>query len=381
VELDLQPLIGQFYDYFLDLYHRQAQPSTPGPHADVAKPGQPFLAFGNIGTPVTPEMFQLQDGSPSVSLVQEQFSALANLLPELDGTTILSSGLLTADGAYGALLAQAQPLGAADMTPLGALKGPAAAAFDQASALPLIHGGQEYRPAFPMPADWPLPSGEAAWSSYSLSSEQRTNVTPSPPASPGPSAPHPPWRWRVAPPELRGSMGSVATVATTVKPAAPPAPAPATAARVAILRTPHVLNTAAKPAVAAQPLAASAHSVAMPHPATAIAGRGELLVRQPPPVAAPPPPQFAGSASGRPHSIAAPGCHLQQHRTQLSLLHGLRPPALDLGAVPDRPHMVRTAPARRGNRQRNRARSWLLRGHSNRRPLRPRPHNQSRVVR
>ena len=55
-------------------------------------------------------MFRLQDGSVSTALVTEQFSGLANLLPDLDGTTITSPGLLSADGAYGALLAQAQPL-------------------------------------------------------------------------------------------------------------------------------------------------------------------------------------------------------------------------------------------------------------------------------
>jgi hypothetical protein len=281
VELDLQPLIDRFYDYFLNLYHHQSDPS--GTQADIAKAGQPFLAFGNIGTPLTPDMFQLQDGSPSVDLVREQFSALANQIPELDGTTILTDGLLTADGAYGALLAQAQPLTAADLTALGAIKGPADAAFDQASDLPMIHGGAEYRPALPVPPDWPLPGGDSAWSSYSFTTEQKTSVTP-PPGTTPPIIPRPstPWRWRVAPPELLRSATSVATVATTIKPVAAPAPSPAAQAHLAILRTPFVLNTAAKTAVSTRPvaLAAAVHPAAALRASAVVADRGELLVRQ-----------------------------------------------------------------------------------------------------
>ena len=102
--IDLQPLVDRFYDYFLDLYHKQSNAEVSGAHADTAKAGEPFLAFGGIGAAITPDMFQLRDGSASTALVTEQFSGLANLLPDLDGTTITSPGLLSADGAYGALL-------------------------------------------------------------------------------------------------------------------------------------------------------------------------------------------------------------------------------------------------------------------------------------
>ena len=125
--IDLQPLVDKFYDYFLDLYHRQSNAEVSGAHADTAKAGEPFLAFGGIGAAITPDMFLLGDGSASTALVTEQFSGLANMLPDLDGTTITSPGLLSADGAYGALLAQAQPLTPEDMAALGAIKDPRSA--------------------------------------------------------------------------------------------------------------------------------------------------------------------------------------------------------------------------------------------------------------
>src|SRR6478609_8045163 len=136
VAIDLQPLVDRFYDYFLDLYHKQSNAEVSGAHADTAKAGEPFLAFGGIGAALTPEMFKLQDGSVSTALVTEQFSGLANLLPDLDGTTITSPGLLNADGAYGALLAQAQPLTATDMQALGAIRDPADRAFAEAAEQP-----------------------------------------------------------------------------------------------------------------------------------------------------------------------------------------------------------------------------------------------------
>lgn len=205
--LDLAPLVERFYDFFLDLYHKRNTPQLAEAHADAAAPGAPFLAFGPIGAPITPEMFKLGDGGFFTGLVTEQFSGLANLLPELDGTTIASPGLLTADGAYGAMLRQSRPLTADDMAGFGAIKGPAEQAFDQASVPPLIRGGVDYHPALPLPPDWPLPSGDAAWAGYSHTAEQATTV--SPPPRPGVPRPTRPWGWRVAPPELQATVKSL----------------------------------------------------------------------------------------------------------------------------------------------------------------------------
>ena len=255
--IDLQPLVDRFYDYFLDLYRRQNHPEPAGTQADVAKAGQPFLAFSNIGTPITPEMFKLQDGSASVALVEEQFSGLANLLPELDGTSIASSGLLSADGAYSAMLAQAQPMTAEDLPNLGAIKGPAELAFDQASKLPLIYGGIEYRPALPIPPDWSLPSGSAAWAAYNFTTEQTTSVTPPSPPLIGVPRPNTPWRWRVAPPTLMATVRSIDTVATNM-PSSPRAAMPAVEG-VATARTPLIL---ARPAPATMALVSRSVSAA-----------------------------------------------------------------------------------------------------------------------
>lgn len=248
--IDLQPLVDRFYDYFLDLYHRQRNDDVSGAHADTAKAGEAFLAFGGMGAGVTPEMFLLQDGSPSTGLVREQFSSLANMLPELEGTTITSPGLLSADGVYGLLLAQAMPMTADEMAGLGAIRDPALRAYEEAAEDPMIRGGVEYRPALPMPPDWPLQAGEAGWSSYSYHTEEKTSVTPPPPA--GTIRPTVDWRWRFAPPALQDTVKSLGTVATTVAPKPAPAPTPSMQARIAMLRTPVALvrRPAAAPAPA-----------------------------------------------------------------------------------------------------------------------------------
>jgi hypothetical protein len=303
VALDLQPLIDQFYDYFLDLYHKQQGAGASGGHLDTARAGQPFLAFGGIGAPLTPEMFQLADGSPSTALVREQFSGLANMLPELEGTAIGAPGLLNADSSYGALLAQAEPLTAADAAALGALKDPAQRAYQEAAEQPLIQGGVEYHPAIPVPDNWPLPSGDPAWSHYSCKSEARTSVTPPPPvASPAVPRPLPNWRWRVATPELRASVSSIGTVSATItpRPAAvataslPPrvallrprmpiaAEAPAAALSAGAARTlgPVPAMRAANPALAREALVASRPVAAPPQRATAQVIRSRLLLEQ-----------------------------------------------------------------------------------------------------
>ena len=251
--IDLQPLVDRFYDYFLDLYHKQENTEVSGAHADTAKAGEPFLALGGMGAAITTEMFRLGDGSLSTALVTEQFSSLANLLPELDGTAIMGPGLLSADSAYAALLVQAQALTPDDMPVLGAIKGPAQRAYDEAGEPPLIHGGVEYRPALPTPPDWPLPSGAGAWSSYSYKSEERTTVA-KPTPQPGVPRPLPNWRWRVAPPTLRVAVKSIDTVAATV----PPRPAPISSAATQTKLTLLSASVAEKPAT----LAANPHLVA-----------------------------------------------------------------------------------------------------------------------
>src|SRR5205814_1539471 len=127
--LDLQPLIDDFHNYFIGLYKQGQAPTpsqppsssqplsptqAPSPSADQ-KSGGAFLAFECLGTPITPAMFMLKSGELFDGLVVEQFSALANKLPKIDGESISGDGLLTVDGLYAMLVEQSQPLTAADM--------------------------------------------------------------------------------------------------------------------------------------------------------------------------------------------------------------------------------------------------------------------------
>src|SRR5262249_35754013 len=85
---DLQQLIQDFNDYFLNLYKSAGEDRT----------AKAFLAFEPIGTAITPEMFALQSGEFSPTLALEQFSNLANTLPLLDGAKIKAPSMKTADG-------------------------------------------------------------------------------------------------------------------------------------------------------------------------------------------------------------------------------------------------------------------------------------------
>lgn len=216
--LELERMVEEFYDYFLDLYNKErGKDSGAAPTA-----GEPFLAFATVGTPITPEMFKLKDGSFHEPLVVEQFSLLANPLPEVDGTAITAPGLLSADDAYASLLAQAQPLTAADAEALGAIKGPAEKSFAEAPKPPLVFGGEEYYPALPLPPNFPLPEAESVWTTRAFTQTETTVVAPPAPPRPGPrpGVPRPtlPWRWRVAPAELSSTVKSLKAVEAVVPP-------------------------------------------------------------------------------------------------------------------------------------------------------------------
>ena len=244
--MDLDQLITDFYNYFLGLYHQAgtpppAQPAIT-PAAEIASAAKPsasraFLAFESIGTPMTNSMFQLQNGEFDPGLVRQQFTLLANTIPVIDGTSIMAPGLLTVDGAYELMLAQAQPLTAADAEGLGHIKRSAQEAFDNASgdySIPGMSGG--FHPAVPTPPDWPMPSGATAWKSHSLQQSETVTVTtpgpvlspprPPPPREAPPIRPMPQWRWRVAPQELTIAIKGTQEVAAAVPPrpvALPPA--------------------------------------------------------------------------------------------------------------------------------------------------------------
>jgi hypothetical protein len=246
--LDLMPLINDFDAYFLGLYHQAAAPASGGPGSAQTAGGQtagspagttqtagaapaigakaaigPFLAFANLGTPITPDMFMLKDGTLYDGLAVEQFSSLANALPTIQDGSIMGAGLLTVDGLYGLMLEQSQAVSASDMEAFGAVKRNAQKAFDSTLS-GLTPGAGEFHPAIPTPANWPFPAAAAAWSSRSFEQTETIVVEPPPAPSPGPRPPVPqaiaprPWTWHVAPDNLAGTIGHVQAVRTSVPP-------------------------------------------------------------------------------------------------------------------------------------------------------------------
>lgn len=246
--LDLMPLINDFNAYFLGLYHQASAPASGSPGSTQTPDGQtagspagtnqtaggtpttgakaamgPFLAFANLGTPITPDMFMLKDGTLYDGLAVEQFSTLANALPTIQDGSIMGAGLLTVDGLYSLMLEQSQAVLSSDMDAFGAVKRDARKALN--STLPgLTPGLGEFHPAVPTPIDWPFPGAAAAWSSRSFEQTETVAVepTPTPPPvlrPPVPQAVAPrPWTWHVAPDNLASTIGSVRAVRTSVPP-------------------------------------------------------------------------------------------------------------------------------------------------------------------
>src|SRR6266568_9696687 len=138
---DVDHLIQEFYDFFINLYHQTTGASPPETASTGISPQGAFLAFEPIGTGLTPDMFTLQTGDFSPLLATEHFSTLANTLPLLDGTTIKGPSIRSADGLYELLLVSAQPLPSVDRGPFDTFKREAVEAFDRAKSEPLLHDG------------------------------------------------------------------------------------------------------------------------------------------------------------------------------------------------------------------------------------------------
>jgi hypothetical protein len=306
--LDLMPLINDFNAYFLGLYHQAAVPAS-GAAAAAQTPGSPaggtqtdgavtnvtngtkaaigpFLAFANLGTPITPDMFMLKDGTLYDGLAVEQFSTLANALPTIQDGSIMGAGLLTVDGLYNLMLQQAQPVSASDMEALGAVKRDAQKAFD--ATLPgLTPGVGEFHPAVPTPTDWPFPTAAAAWSSRVFEQTETISVAPPPTPSPVPRPPVPqavaprPWMWHVAPDNLAGSIDSVQAVRTSVPPHQVVLPPAQLATHPVAIRPMLATSMVARTTqfAAAPPSAASTIAVAHPVMASAMMARPMIMTR------------------------------------------------------------------------------------------------------
>ena len=111
---DIDSLIQDFHDYFVNLYRQAASPQAGD--ASPAAP-QAFLATEPIGKSLTDAMFVLETGEYSSVVAQEQFSYLANTLPVLDGSTIVTDSISSVDGLYELILGSATPLPTPDPGP------------------------------------------------------------------------------------------------------------------------------------------------------------------------------------------------------------------------------------------------------------------------
>jgi hypothetical protein len=256
---DLSQLISDFYSYFIGLYHQaRTQPSsaagappTTGPAGTSAAHSGAFIAFENIVTPMTPEMFKLKSGDFDPGLELQQFTLRANMIPVIDGSNISAPGLLSVDGAYALMLEAAQPLAAADAEAFGHIKRSAQETFDNAVANYSIPGlSGEFHPAVPGPPNWASPSGASAWTSRSFEQSETTIVSaPQPSSTPSPPRPLPPrplphWGWRVAPAELAPALRNPQAAAAIVPPR-PVAVPPATVAAQPVVFRPLVTNAIA----------------------------------------------------------------------------------------------------------------------------------------
>lgn len=283
---DLTQLANDVFDYFLGLYH-QSKEAAPQPAASGV-----FVAFNAIGTPMTPEMFKLQSGEFDPGLVLQQFTLCANTVPVLNGATIEAPGLVAFDDGYGIMLDSSQPLGAADVEGLGHVKNAAQQSFSNAESNYSINSGQ-FHAAAPLPPDWPMPSGESAWTSHTFQQSDTVTVTSAQPGTstpaPQPKVALPSWHWRLAPQALSVAIRSTAGVMAAV-PAQPPAQAPAPnpalarmmASRAMMSRapTPGIRGAAVSPAamriggapVFRPPIGIVPHPIPAPPPAATPAG-------------------------------------------------------------------------------------------------------------
>jgi hypothetical protein len=230
---ELEDLVQDFYKYFLDLYHETAD----GTSADAD--GDAFLGFEPIGKSLTPAMFTLNTGDYSPQLAIERFSALANVVPDIDGTSIRGT-IMNVDEQYEMLITAAKPLPDWDRTAFDHFRNAADQEFDQAKTPPMAPEGRTYRPAVATPPNWAAPDA-TTWTCRSFSRTHRTEVS----ATVGASAPQRPvgsWAWRVAPENLRAAVVNHRAMQATlvsermVHPAAQPAQANLAAAAVASQR-------------------------------------------------------------------------------------------------------------------------------------------------
>jgi hypothetical protein len=202
---ELEELVEDFYDYFIDLYHQD----------DAHKDGEAILAFQALGTAITPEMFELSTGEFAEQLAIEQFSTLANKLPMLEDDTIVGHSSRTADGLYEVIIFSAKSLPDSDSTSFDRFRSHAEKEFDTSKKPPLLNTGQSYRPAVAAPPNWCAPQDPGGWTHKSFTrteTSSTTTETGNPRPRPRPKVPLRAWDMRVLQADIAPALESPAAV-------------------------------------------------------------------------------------------------------------------------------------------------------------------------
>lgn len=189
--LNLEALISEFYQYFLDLY-KQEHELTDGS-------SDPFLAFLPIGAAVSAEELKLNptDASPSPQLTTEWMSMMANEVPDVDGTNYQPTSR-TVDGMFQLLLEGSQPLNGSGDNLFFSIKTDARRDFD--AEIGSMRSSHSFRPVVASPANWADPAATEVWSSKSFKVSSKIEVR----EKPGTSKPVrlDAWKFRVLPKDL-----------------------------------------------------------------------------------------------------------------------------------------------------------------------------------
>ncbi|MEN3293584.1 MAG: hypothetical protein V7642_2837 [Burkholderiales bacterium] len=202
---ELEELVEDFYDYFIDLYHQD----------DAHKDGEAFLAFQALGTAMTPEMFELTTGEFSKQLALEQFSTQANKLPLLEDDTIIGNASRTAEGLYSVVLFSAKSLPDSDSTAFDRFRSQAEKEFDTSKQPPMLKFGLPYHPAVATPPNWCDPKDPGGWTHKSFTRTETSSTsteTGSPRPRPRPKVPLRAWDMRVLPTDVAPALESPTAV-------------------------------------------------------------------------------------------------------------------------------------------------------------------------
>lgn len=193
---NIDHLMQNVYNYFLDLYHQNSGTST----------NTTFLSFDAAGPNITPNMFKLHisDTDYSAALAVEQFSDLTNVIPEIDADNFRHTSKHI-DEFYDVLLEGSFPASqdSNEITLFSTFKSQARKKFDDLKIGSCIPGKiLQFHPAYATPNDWYDTSTQANWTSYSASMSDQQQSGETPPIISLPLELKQRWQWQVLPESL-----------------------------------------------------------------------------------------------------------------------------------------------------------------------------------